>query len=252
MDISRTQPSLHRNALRASVADEGASRLAMTAGLDQRQRISARSRLERHAHRTAYAAIVLSGAYWESGDDGRTEARPGSVIIHDPFNAHANQVGRSDVVIVNVELTWRQAMSLSSGAVADPEAILRPAPNTDEIVALLRQCLSPAPDAGDLVDHLARDLRTCDVGEIGVWARTHGVNARTLRRQFRQAYHVTPAQYRWRARARRAWQAVVAKPTSLSKIAHEMGYADQAHMSRAVRQLTGQTPSDWRRGVVSV
>lgn len=224
----------------------------MTIGLDQCQRISARSCLERHAHHTAYAAIVLSGGYWESGDDGRTEARPGSVIIHDPFNAHANQVGRSDVVIVNIELTSRQAMSLSSGAIADPESILRPAPNTDEIVTLLRQCLIPAPDADDLVDHLARDLRTCDVSEIGAWARAHGVNARTLRRQFLQAYHVTPAHYRWRARARRAWRALAATHISLSEIAHETGFSDQAHMSRAVRQLTGHAPSAWRRSAVSV
>lgn len=222
-------------------------------GLYRRQRIWAQSRLPRHAHRSGYAAIVLSGAYWESGDNGRTQAGPGSVIIHDPFNAHANDVGQKDVVIVNVDLTWRQALSLSSGVVADPEAILRAAPNANALVALLCQHTIVQPDACDLVDRLARDLRTCDVGEIGAWARAHGVSTRTLLRQFRLAYDVTPAQYRWRSRARRAWRGLIAEPkTSLCELALATGFADQAHMSRAVRQLTGHPPRTWRRGNASV
>jgi len=35
--------------------------------------------------------------------------------------------------------------------------------------------------------------------------------------------------------------------SSLAEIAAVAGFADQSHMTRAVRALTGQTPGDWLR-----
>jgi AraC-like DNA-binding protein len=33
----------------------------------------------------------------------------------------------------------------------------------------------------------------------------------------------------------------------LAAIAHEVGYSDQAHLTRAIRRWTGESPSDYRR-----
>ena len=48
-------------------------------------------------------------------------------------------------------------------------------------------------------------------------------------------------------KAREAWIRTVTRRDSLAFIASELGYADQAHMTRAVRMLTGAPPDAWRR-----
>jgi AraC-like DNA-binding protein len=49
-------------------------------------------------------------------------------------------------------------------------------------------------------------------------------------------------------RFQQALSAVRQEPArSLSEVAHRLGYADHAHMTREFRELTGRTPSDYRR-----
>ena len=47
--------------------------------------------------------------------------------------------------------------------------------------------------------------------------------------------------------ARRAWRDVVAGTAGLAEIACTTGFADQAHMTRAIARLTGTTPGAWRK-----
>ncbi|WP_439687165.1 helix-turn-helix domain-containing protein [Cupriavidus oxalaticus] len=36
-------------------------------------------------------------------------------------------------------------------------------------------------------------------------------------------------------------------PASIAKIASDCGFADQSHMTRVFRRLTGMTPAGWRK-----
>lgn len=48
-------------------------------------------------------------------------------------------------------------------------------------------------------------------------------------------------------RIKKAQQMLASNDGSLSDVAAETGFSDQAHFTRIFRQLTGTTPSHWRR-----
>lgn len=82
---------------------------------------------------------------------------------------------------------------------------------------------------------------------ISHWSAEHGLVRETLARQFRRLYGIDAAAYRAEARARRAWRLITRTTAPLAEIAQLSGHADQAHMTRAVRALTGHPPGAWRR-----
>jgi AraC-like DNA-binding protein len=57
---------------------------------------------------------------------------------------------------------------------------------------------------------------------------------------------VTPKVFRIESHARRAWNLLQHSSSPLTEIAHQMGFADHAHLSRTIRALTGAPPSYWR------
>lgn len=133
------------------------------------------------------------------------------------------------------------------GRVADADALVRAA-ETDprHACAMLSDCVEAAAACeGESADRLAAAL-TSDAEAIGHWTVAHGLVRETLSRQFRRLYGIDAAAYRAEARARRAWRLITGTATPLAEIAQLSGHADQAHMTRAVRALTGHTPGAWR------
>src|SRR5688500_18217427 len=108
------------------------------------QKLAPRARLDWHSHAVPYAALVLAGGYAESGDGGRFLAEPGHVVIHTPFSAHADQVSANGAVVVNLPLAIADSLTLRSGAVADPEGVLRRyAEDPSSLGETLRASLTP-------------------------------------------------------------------------------------------------------------
>jgi AraC-like DNA-binding protein len=222
-------------------------------GCVHHQRLEANSLLPRHLHRGGYAAIVLRGAYREAGDGGRRMARAGTVLVHEPFTAHSNLIGAKGVEVTNVPLTIWESLGLASGVIDDPERLIALGGDRVSSLEAMRASISPGPAESDLADRLAADLDAGMDGELKVWANNAGLSPRTVLRQFRRLYGVTPAHYRWRANSRRAWRELVTQPdVALAEVAARCGFSDQAHMARSVRQLTGMTPRAWRSRPMSV
>ena len=71
-----------------------------------------------------------------------------------------------------------------------------------------------------------------------------GRSTRQLGRQFRASIGISPKTYSGLIQAHRALRLISKSGLSLSQIALEAGYADHAHMSRAVRQVSGFAPRD--------
>jgi len=66
-------------------------------------------------------------------------------------------------------------------------------------------------------------------------------------RAFTSSFSTTPHAYILRWRVQRAKEMMNENCLPLSQIALDCGFADQAHFCRVFRQLTGLTPSAWRR-----
>jgi len=83
---------------------------------------------------------------------------------------------------------------------------------------------------------------------VAATARRIGVSERHLRRRFTHAVGLSPAIYGRIARVNATLRAARKDtPHSWSRLATDLGYSDQAHLSREVRTLTGSPPTDVRR-----
>ena len=198
--------------------------------------------LLRHRHTDAYVAVVLTGGYVEAGDGGRWRARPGTVIVHDCYEAHRDHFEDSMTTVLNLPLGT--GLAAGAGRIDDVDAVVRLA-ETDRHAAaeLMARCWTAGAEAlVDWPDLLAADLRADRAPDLRRWADRHGLNPASVSRGFARAYGVSPKRYRLEARARHAWQALRAGALSLADVAAAHGFADQPHLTRALTALTGTTP----------
>lgn len=78
-----------------------------------------------------------------------------------------------------------------------------------------------------------------------------GVSPYRLSRAFPHELGVSVTRYRHRVRIGRALDRLAAGERSLSTLAADLGYADQAHLTRTMRQHLGHTPTAVRRLLAS-
>ncbi len=109
---------------------------------------------------------------------------------------------------------------------------------------------APTPAGGRRARRLAGAARAplaadLDMGLVDL-ARTVGVSPYGLSRTFRAAMGVTLSRYRRRLRVRRALDLLEEGEANLAFVAVQAGFADQAHMTRAVREECGRTPGRLR------
>lgn len=214
------------------------------------ERLPADHDLPRHAHFAAYVTVVLDGGYAQAAYAGRMTLRPGDVLIQPTLDRHASRMTGQALHLLR--LTWAAETSL--GGVYRPrgvDQVIRAARrDPTEATALLAEQISGPPQPAiqaDWPDLLAQALSGSEPPRIGVWAEAHGLARETVARGFARRFGVTPHRFAAELRARRAWLGIVSGDGSLAGLAAELGYADQPHMTRAVRALTGATPSAWRQ-----
>ena len=212
------------------------------------ERRDSRAYIPRHRHERAYAALVLAGSYEESGSRGRFRVHPGDVLLHDAFDAHLDRFESSGARIFSLELEACPA-DTSIAYVRDADAVVRVA-ERDTVEAgalLLAQIRRKPPVHYDWPDILADDLLSDPAWRLDEWARRRALAPSTVSRGFRKVFGVTPAAFRLGARARHAFRMIRGSAQSFAAVAATTGFSDQAHMSRAIRALTGAPPGSWRR-----
>jgi len=212
------------------------------------ERRDSRAYIPRHRHERAYAALVLTGSYEESGSRGRFRVRPGDVLLHDAFDAHLDRFESSGARIFSLEIAACPA-DASIAQVRDADAVVRIAErDTVEAGALLLTEIRRKPPVHyDWQDMLAEDLLSDPAWRLDEWARKRSLSPSSVSRGFRSVFGVTPAAFRLSARARNAFRMITGSGQSFAAVAATTGFADQAHMSRAIRALTGAPPGSWRR-----
>jgi len=214
------------------------------------QRIAAGLHLPRHAHAASYVTLVLEGCFEQVGYAGRWRAEAGDVLIQPTLDCHADRMSSRGLVLMR--LPWRHEPGL--GGVwrgLDADAIRRagevdPADGRAAVAALVTGRAPLAPVVEHWADPLAARLAEDPRQSIAGWAEAAGRSREATARAFHARFGVAPARLRLELRTRAAWLRIVGTRDALAGIAAEFGFADQAHMTRAVGWLTGATPGQWR------
>jgi AraC-like DNA-binding protein len=209
--------------------------------------------LPRHRHACGYATVVLAGSFVEASFAGRFRVEPGDVLLHAAFDCHANWVVAARRLQI-LRLPWppregSDPVPEGRFIVRDPDWLARlcerdPSEAAYELHGAVRAFAARA--GADWPAELAAALSRTPPVRLGQWAASRGLAPASVSRGFRRAFGASPKQFRLETRARRAWTLLTHTRASLTAIAHDLEFADLAHMSRSVRALTGFSPSAWR------
>jgi AraC-like DNA-binding protein len=213
------------------------------------QRAIHRSYLERHVHIVPYAALVISGSYEEAGDNGRFLVNAGNVLFHDAFEGHLNRFGSNGATILNLPVHPECSVKRGLRRVDDPDRVIRLAEKNwqDAVEFLLSVATVVEPQPNDWPEELAITLSQSPSLKLSKWAEEKALRPWAVSRGFYQVFGISPESYRGRVRARLALRLIQQTEMPMTAVATELGFSDQAHMSRSIKRLTGFPPQAWRR-----
>jgi len=119
---------------------------------------------------------------------------------------------------------------------------------TTELLAQIGRIIDgkAGPPPSWLVEIRERIHDDFNVDSVESLASSAGVHRVHLARAFHEHYGVSVTRYLRSVRARRALSLITSTKLGLSYIAAESGYADQSHLTREIRALTGSTPGAFR------
>lgn len=229
-----------------------------------------------HAHRHTSVTLVVRGSL-EEGVEAETACgsalsavvKPAEIEHRDTFGAQGAMTLQIVVSPGDERISTRHGAALSEWQWIHAGEVAR------ELLGLLHVLMSPsgrrdgsprdlgdrvyraltslrssaAPRAGGAPDWLRRVQGTLasSAAPIRALAAEVGIHPVRLAREFRVHFGLAPSQYRRRARLGRAAGLIATSRVPLSEAALEAGYADQAHMTRELRALIGETPGGFRR-----
>ena len=223
----------------------------------------AASGMATHSHDHHQISFLLAGAIRERHDGREVETDLPSLCIKPAGLDHANDYGRDGAVILSVNIdpasdlsavvgedwSWRscrpdRALSDLIGLLDEPEA------EADAILTDLLALSGPAERKRGLVPDWLLTIRQRlsdpeDEADFAVMAREAGVHRVQASREFVRHFTIPPSVYRTRCRVSRALGLMAARD-SLARVAAEAGFADQAHLCRAIKRQTGHAPSRLR------
>lgn len=175
--------------------------------------------------------------------------KPGNTIVGVRFQPGAARgwlgVPMSELVGLEVDLVdlWGACVGEMSRKIEDaPTTEERSAVLTSELSRLVPEKDGPAPDAAAAFNLLQHDLVEPGT-RISVILDRLDTSARTLRRRCQEHFGYGPKTLDRILRFQRLLSLTASSPRApLARMAYEVGYADQAHMTREVRELANLSP----------
>jgi AraC-like DNA-binding protein len=252
----------------------GASRvehMAVSFGHVASVRFPARLELPPHAHAEPNIAVVLSGG-WTAGSQARhPDALAPSVLIEPAGELHAKVFGAVETAVVSLTLEAARFGSAVGDLlqrfliVRDPaiELLARRAANEleepDDVSPLAVEAA-----ALELIARMARSVgmerrpawlgkarevlhdRYADPLSLNEIADAIGVEPDRLARGFRRAYGESLSDYLRRIRVNAAAALLATTDEPISRVAGEVGFADQSHLTRWFGRYLETTPGRYR------
>ena len=219
-----------------------------------------------HAHGDSYATVVVSGAYREETAAGARDCRTRDVVVHAGGERHANRFVHGNATCLNIHGTsFDRSALLSQPHIGDLAGRL-----VDEFRHT--DGLSPIAVEALMLELFVAAARHAEPARIPAWladirrmladrfhepltladlAGAAGVHPGHVARAFRQHYGTTVGGALRDLRVAYAKQRL-ASADPLRDIALDAGFADQSHLTRTFRRVTGLTPAAFRRSLRSV
>jgi AraC family transcriptional regulator len=218
-----------------------------------------------HVHGDSYATVVVSGTYREETAAGARDCRTRDVVVHTGGERHANRFVHGNATCLNIHGT------------AFDRSALRSRPDIGDLAARLvgefrhTDALSPMAVEALMLELFVAAARHAEPTRVPSWlvdirriladrfhepltlgdlAGAAGVHPGHVARAFRQHYGTTVGGALRDLRVAYAKQRLESA-APLREIALDAGFADQSHLTRTFRRVTGVTPAAFRRGLRS-
>ena len=110
-----------------------------------------------------------------------------------------------------------------------------------ELTLYLQELL---PVAQYIETHYSEKISMMKMADLAGLSSTH------FNRRFRQLLRVTPSHYLRSVRVQAAQRLLTTTSRTLTEISVDVGFTDQSHLTRRFREVTGMTPTAWRKRFV--
>lgn len=233
-------------------------------------------RLTRHAHERGFFSLLLDGGYRENFGRRDVALAPWTIAYHPPGEPHACEMDSRGARVFNVEVPdrWlgpsasqRPFVDLQGGEITwlatrlfrEFRDGMTSSPLASESLALEMLALAggsvPRSEAGRpgwlgrAIDFLESEYRrSLRIEEV---AAEVGIHPTHLSRVFRRRVGIPLGEYVHRLRVRYASEELCRPGARLVDVAAAAGFADQSHMTRVFKRVTGATPLEFRKAATS-
>jgi AraC-like DNA-binding protein len=189
--------------------------------------------LSPHAHDRPYASVVVHGSYTELHDLSPRWCTPGTAIVHEAGEVHADHF-HDPCIVLNAE---SRRGDVAGDVIA--AGLLQFAPVFSIVASKDRNGLDDLPVwLRETCAFLTGESRATP-GRAAALAGKHPAD---FSRAFRKYVGLTPGEFQRGARIRRAVELMMTSPTKLAQVAQECGFSDQSHFTHAFVREAGMPP----------
>lgn len=229
--------------------------------------------VDQHQHEAPYFSLLLEGAYEERGEDFELRYEPYTLVFHSASTRHADRLlGPCRFFAVDLLAKWETVIAELGGSRAHVFELSGGDP-VWLVLRLYREFLSHADSSESTIDALVYELcayvvkrsvddmhepswlaaadaviaeRFREPLDLSYFAAEVGVHPTHLCRSFRRFRGHTVSDAILAARVQHVARLLTDSARPLAELAAQAGFADQSHMTRVFRRVTGYPPGDHR------
>jgi AraC family transcriptional regulator len=228
---------------------------------------SAHCTLALHEHQSAYVSFLLAGAYIEVCRQEERVCSAGTVIWHPRTEAHADRFHSTGGYLLDLEIdsAWLDdardlqpivfARTFSGGlpyslGLRMYSALADHSRSVEDVATELLAYFFTGPGERTAPAWFNRALQACSDTDqrpsLTGLANSVGVHPVHLARSFHRFLGCTFGDHLAKLRIQKAFDLLRYSKEPIAQIAYASGFADQAHLCRTFKKLTGLTPSVFR------